>query len=36
MDVRRADLAGAFGFATGKGTLRARVDVAVKERAGRN
>jgi hypothetical protein len=34
MDVRRADLTGAFGFATGKGGVRTRVDGAVMEQAG--
>jgi len=36
MDVRRAGLAGAFGFAAGKGAVRARVEVAVMEQAGWN
>jgi len=34
MDVRWADLAGAFGFATGKGAVRRRVDMVVMEQAG--
>jgi fructose-1,6-bisphosphatase/inositol monophosphatase family enzyme len=34
LDLRSADVAGAFGFATGKGAVCARVDGAVMEQAG--